>query len=110
MSQNTTATSLEEIIQRNAQPPSASKLRPFNGDDWYLFAGVETKTPEIADTGWGNVVLDGLTVGVHRATEEDFVSFQTDFPNAATARMIAEHLAGLDSPSEDEIAKYLERL
>lgn len=103
-------TGIEEIIQRNARTPEQDTFRPFGEDDWMLYAGVETQTPEIAETKCGSIVLDGETVGVHRVTEEDFVSFQSRFPTKAVARLVAEHLLSLDNPSEATIAEYLESI
>jgi len=105
------ATNLEAIIRRHAQAPAApaTKLLPFSKEDWYDYAGCETKSPQIARTTWGDIVLDGESVGYHRHMQDDLVSFQACFFSKAVARLVAEHLASLDNPSEIEIAKYIKK-
>lgn len=50
---------------------ATTAMRPFTKEDWYGFAGCETKDPMIGETGEFIIVLDGTLLNiVHQ--DDDF--------------------------------------
>ena len=76
-------------------------LRSFAEGDWDRFPAFSA--PEIAETAWGLVVLDGAEVYV--ATDDGRV-FAEGFAGHAAARGVAEIVMGLADP--DEIAHHVQ--
>lgn len=65
------------VVQRVIDPTEAlrllvnTRMRPFTKDDWFGFAGCETKDPMIGSSGEFVIVLDGATVSFYHC-EDDY--------------------------------------
>lgn len=69
-------------------------FRPFTDADWDRYPAFSA--PEIAETAWGTVVLDGAEVYVE--TYEGWV-FAEGFAGRAAARAVAERVLALAHPA-----------
>jgi hypothetical protein len=76
-------------------------LRPFTDADWDRFPACDD--PEIAETAWGTVVLDGAEV---YAETHDGRVFAEGFSGRAKARLVAERVLALTDA--DEIAGHVQ--
>jgi hypothetical protein len=75
-------------------------FRPFTERDWDRFPACTD--PEIAETAWGTVVLDGAEVYVETHGRRVFAEA---FPGRAAGRLVAERVLALTDP--DEIAGHV---
>lgn len=69
-------------------------FRPFDASDWQAYAGCESANPLIAETHWGELVLDGsaLLVLLHHK-DEPAPLFARTFATERAARHVADRLA-----------------
>jgi len=88
---------------------SLSPFRPFTAADFESYAGVETRDPLIAERPWGDVILDGERVEVVLA-DQQMTCFSTGLFKRGVARLVAEHLAAMPSPTPAELVQYLDRM
>jgi hypothetical protein len=70
-------------------------FRPFTDRDWDRYPACNA--PEIAETAWGTVVLDGAEVYVET---HDGRVFAEGFAGRAAARLVAERILALTDAEE----------
>lgn len=80
-------------------------LRPFDEEDWFAFAGCDSKNPLVAYTREFTLVVDDARVEVHRQPfQEDGGCYclSWEFPDVGTAMLFALSLRGVEP---DEILR-----
>jgi hypothetical protein len=75
-------------------------FRPFTDAEWDRYPAF--RAPEIAETAWGMVILDGAEVYVET---QDGRVFAEGFSGRAKARLVAERILALTDA--DEIAGHV---